>query len=438
MNSFFLLVELLSYAFALFLILKKKELAIVYFPVMIFANNIIEPVVPASAFYLTISSLVVSFLLKNASFYKHNGFSLILVLYYIVLIPRSDDIVFIRPYLFGVLWLFILIPLITAVYRKYTREIIFGELSKSALIILVLFIANSLVSTLKGYSPHEMYGITSGILYGKVYAAGFNVLPFAAFIVSLKFLDDKKIKPFIILVIAFTFIILSFRRSVMGLTFLGVTMAYLTMLTREKAKTFFLIGAISIIVGFGIYATTDLADHFKERYELRKLDERELEEEKRFIEYELLYKDMFIYRDYSPIIGYELFNSWGNYGRGILDERSLHGDLTNIAHSSGLLGVFLYLMMVLTAFRNSLKSAVTRTDLLAILFCAIAFIVYTITGRYTEIASMTMLYLVLALPIASVEEIEHAAKVADEPNKEPEPHANLFNTTKSKPLEVSQ
>lgn len=437
MKSFFLLVELSSYAFAVFLLLKKKELAIVYFPVLVFANNIIEPVVPASAYYLTLSSLVASFLLKNASFYKQNGFSILLFIYFLVLIPRSDDIVFIRPYLFGVLWLFLLIPLITAVYKKYTREIIFGELSKSALIILVLFIANSLVSTWKGYSPNEMYGITSGILYGNVYAAGFNVLPFAVFIIALKFIDDKEIKPFIILAISFTFLMLSFRRSVMGLSFLGVTMAYLTMLTRAKAKTFFLIGGLTIMVGFVVYATTDLGDHFKERYELRKLDERELEEEKRFIEYELLYKDMFIYRDYSPIIGYELFNSWGNYGRGALEDRSLHGDLTNIAHSSGLLGVFLYLMMVLTAFLNSYKPAVSRTDLIIIAFCAITFAIFTITGRYTEIASTVMLYLVLALPIAKTEEKESTSKAGDDAFKKPELGGKLFNPALSKPIKVS-
>lgn len=415
MNSFFLAIELLSYAFAVFLFLKKKELAVVYLPVLIFANNLIEPVIPASAFYLTISGLVFSLIFRNPSYYKNNIPAFLLFLYTIILLPRSTDLVFIRPFVFAMLWLLTVIPVIASIYKKYPKELIFKELTTSALIILVMFVANVLVSTVKGYSPHEMYGITKGILYGNVYAAGFNILSIAVFIIALGFINNKKIFHLLILTVAFSFIMLSLRRSVMGVSLVGVALAYLTLLTKENAKLFFVLSSLTIMLGVIVYSTTDIEDQFSARYELRKLDERELAEEKRFIEYELLYKDMFVYRDYDPLIGYEPFNSWGNYGRGILEDRSLHGDLTNITHSSGLIGLLLYLLMVMTAFRKSYRASETRTDKLIVLFCGMAFIAYTITGRYTEIGSVMLLYLVLMLPLSKSE-----AEMEEEPELEQE------------------
>jgi len=400
MSTFFLATEISIYLFAIYLFLYKGELAIVYLPVLIFAQTLIDPVFSASIFYITVSLLLLSLVLKNGSFYKYNIYSLILLFYFIVLLPRSSDLELIRPFIFGAFWLFTFIPLAAAVYRKYERDAVFKELNISATIILTLFLVNVLFSTLKGFSPHEMYGITKGIVYGNIYAAGFNVLAIALFISTLKFIEDRRIWSFIIILISLLLIMLSLRRSVMAISLIGLTIASLTLLNKERVKTFVTVGALTIVAAFVIYSVTDFADTFKERYELRKLDERELKEEKRFIEYELIYKDMFLYKDYSPLIGYEPFNSSGNYGRGMLEERSLHGDLTNIAHSSGLIGVLLYIMTVLTAFAIALKASKTKTDKLCILFCAITFIVYTITGRYTAISAMMLFYLVLLLPVA--------------------------------------
>src|SRR6185503_2901979 len=119
----------------------------------------------------------------------------------------------------------------------------------------------------------------------------------------------------------------------------------------------FFTGSLVLAIGYLIYNNTDFMQEFKDRVELRKLDERELAEEKRFIEYSLLYDDMFVYHAYSPWFGYELFNSAGNYGKGVLADRSLHGDIPNLLHSSGIIGVFLYLIMTLTAFWQALRAA---------------------------------------------------------------------------------
>jgi hypothetical protein len=204
-----------------------------------------------------------------------------------------------------------------------------------------------------------------------------------------------------ILVIALAFIMLSIRRSVMMISALGVAIALLTLLTQKEAKKFIVLGSLIFLVGYGIYTNTGFMSELEERYALRNLDERELGEEKRFFEYDLIYKDMFIYNAYSPIYGFEPFNSSGNYGKGIFETRTLHADLPNIAHSSGLLGLLLYLLMVKTAFMQSFKATSSLSDKLIVFFCAIAFITFTLSGRYTETGSMMLLYLILMLPLAN-------------------------------------
>jgi hypothetical protein len=415
MDKFFLAIEVLSYLFALYLFFNKKELAIIYIPVLVFINNFIEPSLSAFIYYGTISFLMLNSIVKNGSFYKNNIFAVILFFYFLILLTRSSDLVAIRSTAFPVFWLLASIPLIGAIYQKHSENEIFEELSNAAFIILILFIANVLMSTINHYSPTGMYGITRGILYGNIYAAGFNILAIALFITTLKTLMNRKPIYFIVVIVAYLFIMLSLRRSVMLVSSLGVVIAMLTLLVDKGIKKFILIGSLITLVGMMVYSQTNFMNEFNERYELRRLDERELENEPRFIEYELLYNDMFVYHAYSPWIGYELLNSAGNYGNGIFGLRTLHGDLPSITHSGGLIALLLYLLMAIKAFRSSLKATATATDKFVVLFCAIAFTVFTVTGRFTECGAMILLYLTLQLPLSiKEEEIEIVAIVEEE------------------------
>ncbi|MHA4843649.1 hypothetical protein ACX0G7_05780 [Flavitalea antarctica] len=400
MDRFFLIIEVLSYLFAGYLLSKKKDLGIVYLPVLVFSNNVIEPVFSASIYYGTVSFLILYAIFRNGTFYKNNIFALVLFCYFLLLLTRVSDLVAIRPHVFSVFWLFISIPLIAAVYKKYPAHVIFTELSNSALLILLLFIANVLMSTINHYSPANMYGISRGVLYGNVYAAGFNILSVAVFIVALKLMMSRKLLYLLVVLVVYTFILLSLRRSVMMVTTIGIAVAMLTLLFKKEAKQFILIGALVAIAGILIYSNTGFKDEFKERYELRQLDDRELENEPRFAEYDLIYTDMFVYNAYSPLIGFELFNSAGNYGRGVFELRSLHGDLPSIAHSSGILGVILYCLMIITVFKMSIRSASALIDKSIIFFAAVAFLVFDITGRFTETGAMSLIFLVLMLPLA--------------------------------------
>ena len=406
MDSFFLVVKLVYIlGIAAYVLFKKSDFCVLYLPVIFFTEKVVSDVSPAFVYYGIVTMLILVQILKQPLFFKNNIWAVILIVYFLMLMNRSQDLVLIRPYLFSVCWFFISVPLIASVYKSHPAEEIYQELAEAALLILILFILNSMMSTVHKFAPVEMYGIKSGILYGNLYAAAFNTLPLAIFVVLNKGINEKKLLYMGVGIVAFFLVLLSLRRTVMSLSALAILINLMTMLTREKAKVLLVALAVLGAVGYFIYTETDFMSELKQRVELRKLDDRDLAEEKRFLEYDLLYTDMFVYHAYSPWTGYDLFNSAGNYGNGILGDRSLHGDLTNIIHSSGLIGVTLYLLMMGTAFLKSFKASTTYQEKLIILFCCATFLAYTGSGRYTEGAASVLQACVLLLPLSKQQEV---------------------------------
>jgi hypothetical protein len=414
MQAFFILVEIITYLSAIYFLFYKKELAIIYTPLIFFLYKLVVPIFSHSIFYGLISAMFAISIVQNLSFFRRNWFSLLLLIYYIFLLIGSGDLVAKRPYIFPVFWFFLSIPLISEVYKKYTKDVILKELSLSATLILIAFVINVVFSTVFRYSPNAMYGIKSGIMYGEIYAAGFNILSIAVFIVLLSFLKTQNKNQLIISIISICFLSVSLRRSVMGVCLFGVISIFLILFRKKNMLRFFTYLVLTILICFVVLTTTNLGDTFQERFESRNLEDRALEEEGRFMEYEFLYNDMFLYENYDRWTGYDIFNSEGNYGRGsitpdklqMFETRSLHGDLPNIAHSSGIIGLTLYLLMVITAFWRIGKKVRKKEDVYIFLFCCFAFITYTLTGRYTAFGSVILLFLLLNLPSAIEEEPE--------------------------------
>lgn len=204
------------------------------------------------------------------------------------------------------------------------------------------------------------------------------------------------------------------RRSVIGVCLFGIISIFLILFNKRNISRFFNYSVLGILIGFVVLTTTNVGETFQERVALRGLENRPIEEESRFMEYEFLYNDMFLYKHYSPWTGFDIFNSAGNYGQGSIsaesirwfEQSTLHSDIPNIAHSSGIIGLVLYLLMIFTAFWKIGKIVRKREEVFIFLFCCVAFIVYAITGRYTEIGSMMLLFLLLNLPSAIEEEEE--------------------------------
>ena len=184
---------------------------------------------------------------------------------------------------------------------------------------------------------------------------------------------------------------------------MGLAFIVLILLTRGRLGQVMATSVLIVLAGAVVILFTDFASVFMERFAQRNLAERELAGEARFAEYILIYKDAFVHHDFNPWIGYELLNSSGNYGKGVFGSRSLHADITNLVHSAGIVGLMLYLLMAGKAFWESFKHHKTHTDRMVTLFCCCIFIVFTITGRYTQAGYMLLFFLLLLMPLGKIQ-----------------------------------
>lgn len=421
MSIFFLLLEIFLYGFSIYIFYAKRELAVIYLPFIFFSFVVITPVLPLGLFYGLVSILIILILKKHYSFLRENIFSVILFLYYISLLFKADASIK-YSLVYNALLFFISLPLIGIIYKEHSRKVVLKELTQTAILILILFVINVILASITKYSE-SMYGIKGGILYGNLKNTDLNIIGIALFLVLYDILKKGNYYVVLIYVLSITFILLTLRRSAMLVSVLGIPFVLMSTLTQKSIKKIVLFAFVSVIIGTGVYFNTNFASIFQERYELRNLDDRELEEEKRFFEYEIILTDMFVLKDYSPWFGYGLFDSAGNYGRGVFEERTLHADIPSIAHSSGIVGVVLYLLMVFTAFIKAISKSRSRTDVLAILFCFIVFVLYTITGRYSQVDTMLLLFMVVNLPQSKEEEEE---EIEEEPVSEVNPASHLI------------
>lgn len=292
MNLYFILIELFILGLTLYLFAYKQELAVLYIPVILFARITIEPLTPAFLYYTIVSLLILYLAYKNAGFLRENIFALLLIILYAVLVTQTEDFETIRSSFFALIWLFLSIPLVSAIYKKHDKDTVMEELASAAFLILAVFIVNVAFSTVFSYSPKLMYGITSGILYGNLYATDFNILGIAVFIVLWNAISKRNLLFLATSIVAIAFIMLSFRRSVMGTTMLGVAAVLLILFSQHSFRKTALFIVLALFAGFVIVMNTSFVDVFIARYEQRKLDERELGEETRFLEYDILYQDI--------------------------------------------------------------------------------------------------------------------------------------------------
>jgi O-antigen ligase len=399
MKVFFLLLELSTISFIGFQILRKGALSVVYMPLLLFVDMIVESSIPKSVNQLVLMALIGYYFIYHIPFITKNIFTIIIsffFLYLYLLEPGNDR----RTIIIQVIFLFLLIGIIPEIYKKYPRAEIFNELSFSGFLILTVFILNSVFSTLLNYNPEIMYGISGGVLYGKIAQAKFNIIPLACFIVFKRAIEHKKLLYFAVYIISVFLILLSMRRTVMLIAIMGSVILIFSLVDSKNLKKLILIslviGSVSLIVAFN----TGFLDTFKERYEMRNLDNRNLEEEKRFAEISLLYKDLFVYYDYDPWFGYGLFASSSNYGKGLYGSRPLHTDFSVIIHSGGIFGLFLYLLMISIAFFIVWRKTYSKLDKLQYLFILFSFLVYFVTGRFTMVNGPIFLFMILFLPLA--------------------------------------
>jgi hypothetical protein len=401
MQLFFKLLDYLLPLIAIYLVLRKGTLSVVYIPFLYFAMKAMEKSNFIPIYNIIFVGSLLFYVFFHLPFLRRNIFSILLVIYYFILLVDTPDFKEIKGEMINTAWIFLCIPLIPEIFSNYSRERIFEELSQSAFLIMALYALNVFLSTMMGYYPEgKGYGFTSGISFGNLGLSIYNVLPLAIYMILRKGIRDKNFWYLALYLVSIFLVMLTLRRTVMVMSVVATLFLLFELLNFRQLKEFVMYGFIIAVVGSIVIFNTGFVDQLVERFEERDLENRDIEGEARVLEYSLIYKDLFIYYDYSPWFGYGPFASSGNYGKKIFGDRVLHTEFAYYVHASGLIGLTLYLLMVAVAFNSVWKRSYTKEDKIQFLFLLFYFSAHILLGWSRILVPAVMFFSILNLPVA--------------------------------------
>jgi hypothetical protein len=401
MKLYFQLIEYIIPLFAIYLVFKKGSLSIVYVPFLYFARQSLEKNNIVAVYHVLFLGLLFYYIFFHLPFIKRNIFSIILVFYYFILFSNIQVLKDVRGEIINTIWIFLCIPLIPEIFRNFSRERIFDELSQSAFLIMALYVFNALISTVLGYYPEgKGYGFTSGISFGNLALSIYNVLPLAIYVILRKGIRDKNVWYLGLYLVSIFLVFLTLRRTIMVMSVVATLFLMFELLNFKQLKEFIMYGLILSVVVTVVVLNTGFVEEISERAKARNLENRDIESEGRYLEYSLIYKDLFIYYEYSPWFGYGPFQSGGNYGKGIFGDRVLHTEFAHYVHASGFLGLMLYVIMVSVAFFTVWRKNLTREDKFQFFFLLFYFSAHFLLGWSRNLIPAVMFFSILNLPMA--------------------------------------
>jgi hypothetical protein len=401
MKIWFTLIDFLMPLVIGYLILKKGSISIVYVPFFYFMFSMLEKSKMIGIYHAIFLFLLLYYVINHLPFLKRNVFYIILILFFSFQLKIIDDFKSERMLIISFYWLFTVIVLAPEICKNYTKEQVFNELSKASFLILFFFILNSSLATLFGYYPMRGYRFTSGVSFGMITTSHYNVLPLAIFLVFRKGLSQKNFLYLVVGVASLFLTMLTLRRVAMLLSVFGVLVAMIELLNFKQIKQFAMYFLIFGVITAVVLKTTGFVDAFQERMERRNLVDRDFEEEGRFKEFGLLYKDLFVYYDYDPWFGYGPLSSKGNYGKKIFGNRPLHSEIPLLIHGFGFFGLFLILSLYFMVFFQSWQRTETKSDKLIFMFVLGYFFAYMVNGFPKAPMSPILLFMMLGLPLCS-------------------------------------
>lgn len=403
MKLYFQLIDYLIPLFAVYLVFRKGTLSVVYVPFLYFAMVSMEKSKFVALYHVLFVGLLFYYILFHLPFVKRNIFSIILVFYYYILIAQINDLKEIRGSIISIAWIFLCIPLIPEIFKNYSKEKVSEELSQSAFLIMGLYAVNAFLSTALGYYPEgKGYGFTSGISFGNLALSIYNVLPLAIYVILRKGIKDKNIWYLALYLVSMFLVLLTLRRTIMVLSVVATLFLMFELLNFKQLKEFIMYGLIIALVGTVVVLSTGFVEEISERAKERNLENRDIESEGRYLEYGLIYKDLFVYYDYSPWFGYGPFDSGGNYGKKIFGERPLHTEFAHYVHASGFLGLTLYILMVSLAFLTVWRKSSTKEDKFQFLFLLFYFSAHFLLGWSRNLIPAVIFFSILNLPLAKM------------------------------------
>lgn len=403
MKLYFQLIDYLIPLFAIYLVFRKGTLSIVYVPFLYFAMVSMEKSNFVALYNVLFVGLLFYYIFFNLPFVKRNIFSILLIFYYFILLSDVQDFKEIKTELINTGWIFLCIPLIPEIFKNYSRKQVVEELSRSAFLIMGLYVFNALLSTGLGYYPEGRgYGFTSGVSFGNLALNIYNVLPLAIYVILRKGIKERNVWYLILYLVSIFLVFLTLRRTIMVLSIVATLFLMFELLNFKQLKEFILYGFIIGLVSTIVVLNTGFLDELSKRAKERNLENRDLEGEARYLEYGLIYKDLFVYYDYSPWFGYGPFKSGGNYGKKIFGDRPLHTEFAHYVHASGFLGLALYILMVSWGFISAWNKNLTKEDKFQFFFLMFYFSTHFLLGWSKNLIPAIMFFSILNLPFTKV------------------------------------
>ena len=380
MQIFLLLIDYSLPLVMAYLVLQKGSLSIVYVPFFYFMYSMLEKSKIIPIYHLILVLLLVYYAFYNLPFLKYNIFFVILILFFTYNLQVITDFKLFRLRIISLYWIFTIIALAPEICKRYSRDKILKELSISSFLILFFFIINTILSTVLGYYPDNHYGFTSGISFGHIGISEYSILPLAVYLVFRNGIVEKKIIYLLVGFVGLFLVMLTLRRTAMALSLIACVAVFVELLNFKQIRQFAIYLLVIGIGGTIVLKVTGFSDQLMERIEKRNLQDKDLEEEGRFIEFGLVYKDLFVYYDYDPIFGYGPLMSWGNYGKRMFENRPLHSDITYLIHGFGFFGFMLYVFMAYLVFYRAWGRCRNRNDKIIFSFLFFYFIVFFLIG----------------------------------------------------------
>jgi len=325
---------------------------------------------------------------------------MILLLYVLVGVLLSSDVAHSFRFMLRVFVPFFLFSITTRV--KNPIEV----LSRLRIYLPVFLVVVVLYTVASNYFRFGVSTYGSSIfLTGYLFGADLHLFSFIIIITltTRAIVGEKevKIKWYEILFSILTLITLMFtlRRTSLAIVLAGVVFLNVTSF-KAVIKRFVPLGILLFLVGYGVFNNP----FFQQRILARenKFSVESLEDEARYHEIEVIYKEVLMFRDpMDSFFGKELFNSMGNYGDGKFKDRMIHVDYFTWLHGGGVVGLMLYLfflfsiplMLRVPFFTTDMSNAYLR------LFWFLWFIqfIISVSGQMYIISFRGFIFIYLAL-----------------------------------------
>lgn len=395
MKLFLTAIDFLMPLMMVYWVLTKRSLAVVYIPFVFFAYSMLEESKIIIVYQAIFAAMLLYLAFFNLPFLKRNVF------YLIILLILSYNMVFIsdpktmRWAVIGFYWTLTIVPLAPQICKAYTRKEIFDELGNAGFLILFLFIVNSGLATVLRYYPENHYGFTSGVSFGHLDISEYSILPLAVYLCFRKGLLEKKLLFSAVAVASIFLTMLTLRRTVMAMSLIAILVVLVELLNFKQLRQFAMYAFILGILALVVVQATGFSDQLLERIEKRDIQDKDLESELRYLEFGLVYKDLFVYYDYDPWFGFGPLDSWGNYGKGVFGDRPLHSDITYYVHGFGIIGIMMIFAMYFIEFFKAWKGCFSRGDFLMLGFVVFYFLTFFLIGSPKTPMSPVLLFMML-------------------------------------------